>query len=116
MATSFQNKLNDLEARLKAENESRRRDRLTRNLDLSTANSRRTRPCKCVVLINENLRFILLNSYYHSCFSVFPNLHSSFKSYLLSILFTVTVSVCLSVRVCSVISDNISSSLYTKYF
>ena len=49
MATSFQNKLNDLEARLKAENADRSKDPNPRDLNLGISASRRPKPRKTAV-------------------------------------------------------------------
>ena len=45
MATSFHNKLNELEARLKAENEARKKDTLQRDLSFEGPSFSRIRPC-----------------------------------------------------------------------
>ncbi len=45
MATSLQNKLNDLEARLKAENEAKIRDKIPRDFNLGGGSPRRPKPC-----------------------------------------------------------------------
>ena len=46
MATSLQNKINDLEARLKAENEARTRERVPRDFTLPTGSPRRPKACE----------------------------------------------------------------------
>ena len=45
MATSFHSKLSELEARLKAENEAKKRDCLAKDLTFEGQNFARTRPC-----------------------------------------------------------------------
>ena len=45
MATSFHNKLSELEARLKAENDLAKRDGFPRDLNLDGPNVARSRPC-----------------------------------------------------------------------
>ena len=55
MATSLQNKINELEARLKAENEVRANDPLPRNLVTDSPGLRRPLPCKTNRTVNASI-------------------------------------------------------------